>query len=309
MYLEFFGLRELPFALPPDTDYLTELAGHRRALESVVQALESDDTLVKISGEVGTGKTLLLRRLQERLSPPWFVVTINNPFLTPDGLLLAVAEELGLPVDADNGRHQLLGRIEAQLRGLRQTGFKVVLLVDEAQTMPEETLEALRLLTNLEFNSSRLLQIVLCGTPALDARLQQEPLRPLQQRISHSATLSALETNEVAGYVNQRLARAGFAGHNLFSRPAIEKLYAASGGIPRLINVLAHKAMLVAYGRGDTRIRPAHIQRALDDEAVSGREQSTLSSPAGVSWWQLLLAAFAGSAITLVLVLLAYLLT
>lgn len=275
MYLEFFGLRELPFALAPNTDSLIELASHRRALESVLHALEHDESVIKITGEAGVGKTLLLRCLQCRLVAPWFVIALYNRLLTPDGLLLAVAEELGLPVDGDKVHHRLPTDIEARLQSLKQTGFRVVMLVDEAQALPQETLQALRLLTNLDSSATPLLQVVLAATPGLDTSLQQEALRALQQRISRAVILPALQPDELAYYVNQRLARAGFAGHNLFSRPAIERLYTASGGIPRLANVLAHKALLVAYGRGDTRIGPAHVQRAIDDTGSPVAEQPT----------------------------------
>ncbi len=307
MYLEFFGLRELPFTQAPTTEFLIELAGHRKALDSVLHALEVGETFVKLTGEAGTGKTLLLQRLQEKLGAPWFVVSITNPILTADGLLLSVAQELGVVLDRDKGSHQLLAAVQTQLRILKQGGFKVVVLVDEAQVMPAETLEMLRLLSNFDDRAMPLLQIVLAGTPALDGRLQGESLRPLQQRISHTALLPPLQPDEVAGYINQRLARAGFAGLNLFNRAAVEQLFSATGGIPRLVNMAARKALLVAYGRGDTRIGPAHILRALEDTTAPLHEPPVLAPTArSNNWLPLLLAALAGSVITLAIILLFF---
>ena len=307
MYLEFFGLRELPFTQAPTTEFLIELAGHRKALDSVLHALELGETFVKLTGDAGTGKTLLLQRLQEKLGAPWFVLSITNPLLTADGLLLAVAQELGLAPDADKGRHLLLADIRTQLRNLKQSGSKVVVLVDEAQVMPAETLEMLRLLSNFDDRAVPLLQIVLAGTSALDVRLQGESLRALQQRIGHTTMLPALQPDEIAGYINQRLARAGFAGLNLFNRAAVEQLHAATAGIPRLVNMVAHKALLVAYGRGDTRIGPAHVLRALEDTTPPLHEPPALPPAVRSSnWLLLLLAMLAGSVLTIIIILLFF---
>lgn len=150
MYLEFFGMRELPFTLTPNTDFFLDLDGHHRALEVIQLALESGEGFIKIIGEVGTGKTLLCRRLLNTISDNFVTAYFPNPFLTPDGLLLALAEELGLDVNHEKGRHHVLGEINRKLMEIRQSGKQVVFLLDEAQAMPEESIEVLRLLTNLE---------------------------------------------------------------------------------------------------------------------------------------------------------------
>jgi MSHA biogenesis protein MshM len=265
MYLEFFGMRELPFTLTPNTDFFIELDGHHQALEVTQLALESGEGFIKITGEVGTGKTLLCRRLLNTLPDKFVTAYIPNPFLTPDGLMLALAEELDLPVSLEKGRHHVLGQINGKLVSLKQEGKKVVLMLDEAQAMPEESIEALRLLTNLETESEKLLQIVLFGQPELNDLLNRDSLRQLKQRITFSYILPVLNEDEVSSYINHRLSRSGFPGVNLFSQRAIHEVYKNSAGIPRLINILCHKALLVAYGRGDTKVTQVHVARAVED--------------------------------------------
>ncbi|HWK52917.1 MAG TPA: AAA family ATPase [Hyphomicrobiales bacterium] len=265
MYLEFFGMRELPFTLTPNTDFFIDLDGHHQALEVILLALAGGEGFIKITGEVGTGKTLLCRRLLNTLGDDYVTAYIPNPFLTPDGLMLALAEELELPVSIEKGRHHILGQINAHLIKLKQAGKKVVFLLDEAQAMPEESIEALRLLTNLETESEKLLQIVLFGQPELNDLLNRDSLRQLRQRITFTYVLPVLTSEEVASYINHRVARSGFPGINLFSAQAIDAVAEASAGIPRLINILCHKALLVAYGRGETKVTLAHANRAIED--------------------------------------------
>jgi MSHA biogenesis protein MshM len=265
MYLDFFGLRELPFTLTPNTDFYIDLGGHHRAFEVIQQALDSGEGFIKITGEVGTGKTLLCRRLLNRLHARYVTAYIPNPFLSPDGLMLVLAEELNLPVADEKSRDTLLGQINCKLLSLKLQGKKIVFLLDEAQAMPEDSIEALRLLANLETESEQLLQIVLFGQPELNSLLNRSSLRQLKQRVTFTHELPVLTHEETANYINQRLAKAGFPGENLFSKKAMDKLFAASTGIPRLINILSHKAMLVAYGRGETRVSHLHVERAVED--------------------------------------------
>lgn len=265
MYLEFFGMRELPFTLTPNTDFFLDLDGHHQALEVVQLALESGEGFIMITGEVGTGKTLLCRRLLNTMSDEFVTAYVPNPFLTPDGLILAFAEELELDVDHEKGRHHVLGEINKKLMEIKEAGKQVVFLLDEAQAMPEESIEVLRLLTNLETESEKLLQVVLFGQPELNDLLSRDSLRQLRQRITFSYTLPTLTLEEVGSYINHRLNKSGFPGVNLFNSKAIQELSTASAGIPRLINILCHKALLVAYGRGDTKITNVHVQRAIMD--------------------------------------------
>jgi MSHA biogenesis protein MshM len=300
MYLEYFGMRELPFTLTPNTEFFIDLDGHHKAFEVIQLALESGEGFIKITGEVGTGKTLLCRRLLNTLSDPYVTAYIPNPFLTPDGLMLALAEELDLPVSLEKGRHHILGQINSKLVTLKQEGKKVVFLLDEAQAMPEESMEALRLLTNLETESAKLLQIVLFGQPELNDLLNRESLRQLKQRITFSYMLPVLNKEEVTSYITHRLAKAGFPGVNLFSTKAVEDLYRASAGIPRLINILSHKALLVAYGRGDTKINPEHVERAVIDTVdVRVDRQYRHLQPSATPWKLLIPACVAASALTM----------
>ena len=221
MYLEFFGMRELPFTLTPNTDFFLDLDGHHQALEVVQLALESGEGFIMITGEVGTGKTLLCRRLLNTISDDFITAHVPNPFLTPDGLLLALAEELGLDVDHEKGRHHVLGEINKKLMEIKTAGKQVVFLLDEAQAMPEESIEVLRLLTNLETESEKLLQVVLFGQPELNDLLSRDSLRQLRQRITFSYVLPTLTPEEVASYINHRLSKSGFPGVNLFNLKAI----------------------------------------------------------------------------------------
>ena len=304
MYLEFFGMRELPFTLTPNTDFFLDLDGHHQALDVVQLALESGEGFIMITGEVGTGKTLLCRRLLNTINDNFVTAYVPNPFLTPDGLLLALAEELGLDVDHEKGRHHVLGEINKTLMGIKNSGKQVVFLLDEAQAMPEESIEVLRLLTNLETETEKLLQVVLFGQPELNDLLARDSLRQLRQRITFSYTLPTLTLEEVGSYINHRLNRSGFPGVNLFNTKAIQELTRASAGIPRLINILCHKSLLVAYGRGETKITNVHVQRAiLDTEDVRMDKNFSTDRKKRVPGWPgVVITAVAASLLTLLAV-------
>ncbi len=265
MYLGHYGLRELPFTLTPDTSYYFELASHREALNVLLVALRAGEGFLKLTGEVGTGKTLLCRKLLDALEREAETAYIPNPFLNPNALRLAVAEELGLRFPRNLGQHRLLKLITARLVELHRAGRRVVLLIDEAQALPDESMEAVRLLTNLETEKAKLLQVVLLGQPELDARLARPGLRQLRQRITFSHRLRPMDEAECAAYLSHRLTVAGYQGPPLFEPRAVRLLHRSSRGIPRLVNILAHKALLVGFGRGDRRIGPAHVRRAVAD--------------------------------------------
>ena len=268
MYLSFFGLREKPFALTPNTAFLVRLAPYQACLNLLRVALGEGEGFVKVTGEVGTGKTLLCRALLNALgeeSDHWQLAWLPNPGLTPSGLRRALAQELHLTDIERLDHHGLLAALNRRLIELAGQGKRTVLLIDEAQALPLETLEAVRLLTNLETERCKLLQVVLFGQPELDALLERPDLRQLRQRITFSYRLQPLDAADTRRYVEERLGHAGHLGASLFDERALRRLAAASGGIPRLISILAHKALMAAYGAGSRRVRAGHVQRALRD--------------------------------------------
>lgn len=244
-------------------------------------ALDSGEGFIRVTGEVGTGKTMLCRMLLNRLQEDEQAVYIPNPHLMPTMLRVAVARELGIDADSRLDQNRLLARIEQRLIELAAAGKRVVVCLDEAQAMPDETLEALRLLTNLETEKRKLLQVVLFGQPELDEKLRKHALRQLRQRIVWSCHLEPYEREDVSVYVGHRLAVAGYDGPRLFNAGAIHELHRASGGIPRLINIIAHKTLLLNYGRGGERIRVADVRAAANDTdgalaATTGHRQVAL---------------------------------
>ena len=266
MYRQHFGLNEHPFSLTPDTQFYFNSPGHRDVLNTLLLALKHSEGFIKVIGEVGTGKTLLGRKLLTALSDRFITAYIPNPYLTPEELKWFLAEEIGITYNNQMPSYQLLREITQRLIDLASQKRQVVLIVDEAQAMPRETIEALRLLTNLETEKSKLLQVVLMGQPELDDVLRQPDLRQLNQRIVFAETISCLNRRQVYHYVNYRMTSAG-AKKNIFSSSALRLLYVASGGVPRLINILAHKALLAAYGKSALTVDRQHMVSAVLDTA------------------------------------------
>ncbi len=271
MYLNYFQFHEKPFSLTPDTQFFMNQRSHRGALNTLLVALKHCEGFIKIVGEVGTGKTLLCRILLSHLGENSIYVTayIPNPYLTPEELKAFVAQEIGADYDANMQAHQLMSSIYRRLLQLARQHKQVVLVVDEAQAMPRETIEALRLLTNLETEKRKLLQVVIFGQPELDVLLNRPDLRQLKQRIVFAEYLKPFNYAGVRDYLLHRLQAAGNGNPHLFSTPAVWLLARGSGGIPRLINILAHKALMVAYGRGDSRVLVRHVSRAIADTSES----------------------------------------
>ncbi|CAG4885199.1 MSHA biogenesis protein MshM [Georgfuchsia toluolica] len=248
MYLAHFGLRELPFGITPDTQYIYSATAHQEALNTLMLAVEGGEGFVKITGEVGTGKTLLCRKFLSMLVEPYFASYIPNPQFDPRALLGSVAEELGAPAEGEASH--IIKSINRRLLALADEGRTVVLCIDEAQTMPQLTLETIRLLSNLETEKRKLIQIVLFGQPELDMKLAEPSVRQLRQRIAFHYRMPPLQRRELNEYVSHRLRIAGYHGDPLFSPLARSSLYRFSGGTPRLVNILAHKSMLSAFGEG-----------------------------------------------------------
>jgi MSHA biogenesis protein MshM len=265
MYAAHFGLRELPFGITPDTSFFFGSPHSQEALNTLLVATRSGEGFIKITGEVGTGKTLLCRKFMATLGEGFVTAYIPNPYLEPRTLMLALADELEIPLERDVDQHRLLKAINLRLLELAGQGLQVVLCLDEAQAIPVESLEALRLLTNLETEKRKLLQIVLFGQPELNRKLELEQIRQLAQRITFHYHLGPLSRDDLDYYVAHRLRVAGYTGARLFTRGAINRLYQASGGVPRLVNILAHKALMLAYGQGKQQVGTGHVGTAALD--------------------------------------------
>lgn len=265
MYQEYFGLTEAPFSITPDTSYFYQHGSYSEALNTLLVALRAGEGFIKVTGEVGTGKTMLCRKLLNTIEERFVTAYIPNPMLTPYGLQSAVADELGLDMSRHYGHHQLLKMISNRLLEIMANGKSVVLCIDEAQAMPVETMEALRLLTNLETEKQKLLQVILFGQPELDERLNDKNVRQLKQRITFSYQLKPIDRKGMELYLTHRLGVAGYKGGNLFEVSAMGSLFKASRGIPRLINILSHKSMMSAYGQGTKYVDIKNMKAAIRD--------------------------------------------
>lgn len=275
MYLQHFGLVEFPFSLTPDTQFVFSNHDHQAALNTVLVALRNGEGFIKVTGEVGTGKTLLCRRLLQSLGDSVCSAYLPNPQLDPRTLYLAVAEELRLEVQGEVDQYHLLKLLNKGLLDLAKSGRSVVLLLDETQAMPLETLEALRLLSNLETEKRKLMQVVMLGQPELNSRLRDPSVRQLLQRIAFHYELGGLQHGEVQHYLAHRLRVAGYRGDGAFSFPASRAIHSASRGTPRVVNILAHKALLAAYGEGLRRVEKKHVRAAAADTEGARR----------LPWW------------------------
>jgi len=276
MYADYFGLRELPFGITPDTSFFFGCPHSQAALNTLLVAARSGEGFIKITGEVGTGKTLLCRKLMATLGPDFVTAYIPNPYLEPRTLMLALADELEIRLDKDVDQHHLLKAIMERLLALAGEGKRVLLCLDEAQAIPLESLEALRLLTNLETEKRKLLQIVLFGQPELNRKLELQSIRQLAQRITFHHHLGPLSRADLDYYVAHRLRVAG-GDAGLFPDAALARLYRASGGVPRLVNILAHKALMLCYGEGKRQVAGAHVAAAARDTLAVSRRS--------LGWW------------------------
>ena len=290
MYQEYFGLTESPFSITPDTSYFYAHGHYSEALNTLLVALRAGEGFIKVTGEVGTGKTMLCRKLLNTIEERFVTAYIPNPMLTPYGLQSAVADELGLDMSRHYGHHQLLKMITDRLLEFSADGKNVVLCIDEAQAMPTETMEALRLLTNLETEKQKLLQVILFGQPELDERLNEKNVRQLKQRITFSYDLKPIDREEMELYLTHRLGIAGYKGGKLFEVSAMSSLFKASRGIPRLINILSHKSMMSAYGQGTKYIDNKNVKAAIKDT-----EDAQLSHSKNKSIWYVLAFVFLSS--------------
>src|SRR4051812_25981533 len=279
-YVAHFGLREPPFGITPDTNFFFAGRGSQEVLNTLLVAIGNGEGFVKITGEVGTGKTLLCRKFLGTLDQKrWVSAYVPNPSFEARSLLAAVAEELGVQPEPGIDQHKLLRSLTRTLLDFARQQKRVVLCMDEAQSMPLDTLEALRLLTNLETEKRKLLQVVLFGQPELDRKLASQSIRQLQQRIIFEQRLQGLAKDEVGNYATHRLAVAGYSGPALLGAAPLAALHRASRGVPRLVNILMHKAMLLAYGEGARTVEQRHMRGAIADTPSATPERRW--------WWPL----------------------
>ncbi|MBU0744861.1 MAG: AAA family ATPase [Gammaproteobacteria bacterium] len=268
MYLKHFGFSEFPFSLTPNLRFFCSLTAYKEALNVILVSLLNGEGFVKITGEVGTGKTLLCRKLLNALSSDYITAYISGTIFDTLNLQKTIAHELGIDIPQNVDNHMLLHLLTNKLIELHHQGKHVVIIIDEAHTFSDQTLEGLRLLSNLETESRKLMQIVLVGQPELDKKLKKTHLRQLEQRVIFSYRLPTLsDQKDLLSYLCFRLAAAGYHDTNdtLFSPKAIKLLLKASHGIPRLINILCHKSFLIAYGYNKKIVDADAVKMAIAD--------------------------------------------
>ncbi|WIM06972.1 MAG: AAA family ATPase [Candidatus Nitricoxidivorans perseverans] len=265
MYLEHFGLSEAPFRITPHTDFFFAGANRGATLDALLYAITHDEGIVKVSGEVGSGKTMLCRVLMERLPAHITIVYLANPSLSRDDILFAIADELDLEIPDNARTSAVLRSLQERLIELYAGGRQVVVLIDEAHAMPSGTLEEIRLLSNLESNRHKLLQLVLFGQPELNDVLARSDMRQLKERITHNFVLEPLVRNDIAQYLDFRMRAAGYRGPEIFNPSAIRQIAAASRGLTRRINILADKALLAAFAESAHQVTPRQARAAIRD--------------------------------------------
>ncbi len=286
MYLRHFGLREQPFSLTPDTSFFFACSSYQEGLNTLLVAARNGEGFIKITGEVGNGKTLLCRKFLATLNQgrqattpigtqdtesearpglQFITAYLPNPYLEPRSLLLALAEEFRIELAAEVDQHRLLKELTRALLNFAREGKRVLVCLDEAQAMPLESMEVLRLLTNLETEKRKLLQVVLFGQPELNDHLRHNSVRQLRQRISFQYELKGLQRDELERYLHHRVKVAGYAGDAMFTKAAVGKLHRITGGTPRLVNIVAHKALMLAFAEGRQQVTGKHISLAAGD--------------------------------------------
>jgi len=264
VYLDYFGLKEAPFRITPNTEYWYAGGQRGEMLAALLYAIGQGEGIIKVVGEVGSGKTMLCRKLVAQLPGSVDSVYLGNPSLSADDMLAAILADLGVD-SPESGRQARLAQLNTTLLARHEAGRRVVVFVEEAQGIALDNLEFLRLLTNLETATDKLLQIVLFGQPELDAQLADPRIRQLKDRITLSLNLSPLTESEVAAYLRARLAVAGYRGPDLFPAPLIARMAQLSGGLSRRINVLADKTLLAAYAGQTHTLTPTHLDAAAND--------------------------------------------
>ena len=280
MYLDHFGLREAPFRITPHTEFFFAGANRGATLEALVYAITAGEGMVKVTGEVGSGKTMLCRVLMERLPDSVETIYLAVPSLSRDEMLAAIAGDLGIDTAGANTT-KLVRALQEKLIAVHAAGRQVVALIDEAHAMPLATLEEIRLLSNLETDKEKLLQIVLFGQPELDVHLALPGMRQLKERITHGFTLGPLPAREIGEYVKFRLRAAGYHGPDLFGPECLRIIAEASEGLTRRINIYADKTLLAAFAAGTHTVTADHARAAITDTQIV---MTRRESPRRVAW-------------------------
>ncbi len=267
MYLEHFGLSEVPFRITPHTEFFYYGANRGATLNALIYAIVHDEGIVKVSGEVGSGKTMLCRVLVESLPPHVVIVYLSNPSLSRDDILFAIAADLDLNLPLNARTSAVVRALHDKLIELHGQGRQVVVLIDEAHAMPMETLEEIRLLSNLETSHHKLLQLVMFGQPELDQTLARSDMRQLKERITQHFTLEPMRQDDIAEYIEFRMRTAGYKGPQPFTPGAIKLIASASLGLTRRVNILAEKSLLAAFAEGQHEITQKEVTAAIRDTA------------------------------------------
>jgi len=265
MYLSHFGLSALPFTLTPDPGFCYHLPHQQDAINMLMLGLRMGEGFMKITGEIGSGKTFISCYVSALLKEKYHVIYIANPHLNRIELLHEMADALDIPDHHVMEGRPLLNRIQEKVVATHLAGKKVVIMVDEAQAVPVMTLEALRMLTNFETKKRKLIQVILFGQPELNQLLSIKSMRPLRQRILFSYHLKPLTQKETYAYIRHRIYVARKKRGEVFDEKALRKIYLASRGFPRLINIIAHKSLLSAFGLRANQVGVYHVRRAISD--------------------------------------------
>jgi MSHA biogenesis protein MshM len=268
MYLDHFGLSQAPFKITPNTEFFYPGGNRGATLDALLYAIIHGEGIVKVTGEIGSGKTMLCRMLGNQLPEGVETIYLPNPSISRDKILFVIAEELGLITEGQR-ISIIIQALQRRLIENHAQGRQIVIIVDEAQAMPLESLEEVRLLSNLETETHKLLQIVLFGQPDLDSNLGQPQMRQLKERITHNFVLPPFQKGPLVDYLMFRMRTAGYHGPDIFSAGAIKLIIAASQGITRRINILADKALLAAFAENTHHILPKHVKAAINDSEFS----------------------------------------
>ncbi len=277
MYEEYFGLQRPPFKITPDTSLFYDGGRRGDILDALVYAIHRGEGIVKVVGEVGSGKTMLCRMLQLKLPKTIEIVYIANPSVSAQDILFVIAHELSLPVDKGASKHEVMHMLQDYLLQRHMENKQVVLFVEEAQGMPLDTLEEIRLLSNLETDQNKLLQIVLFGQPELDQNLSKQSIRQLRERITHNFNLGPLSDEEIHTYLNFRMREVGYTGPELINKSVAKKVEQHSGGLLRRINIIADKILLSAFAEGTHNLSAKHVTAAVNDSSF-GEESVSRSN-------------------------------